>query len=187
MKLHKIYTQKKIKNPYEDGLKLGEEIKKKIGKPSLIVFITTVFDKERLMDVFEGMKQHIPLDNLIGCSTGGTFVGKNYIKKDGVLILAFDEHYKSAISCENVNGMSEKSGKEIASEIMMSIKDRYPKLDVEDKFLGFVFFDWDKDSEQEILDVLGSELGFPIIGGTAGEDGTFDKYFLIYKVRPDGV
>ena len=82
-----IYIHKKIKKPYEDGLKIGKEIKEAIGRPSLVIFITSVFDRDKLKRVFDGMKQHIPLDNLIGCSTGGTFVGKKYIKKNGVLIL----------------------------------------------------------------------------------------------------
>jgi len=173
-----IYIHKKIKDPLKDGTEIGKEIKKNVGLPSLIIFITSIFEKEKLKQVFKGMKEHIPLDNLIGCSTGGTFVGRHYIKKDGVLILAFDEHYKSAVICKEIH---ENVGKEIAYHIKSSIKSKYQKLDIEEKFLGFIFFDWDKDSEQEILDVLGSELGFPIIGGTAGEDGTFDKYFLIYK------
>ena len=176
-----IYIHRKIKNPLKDGIEIGEEIKRKVGRASLIIFITTIFDKEKLKQVFEGMKQQIPLDNLIGCTSGGTFVGNNYIKKDGVLILAFDEHYKSAVSCEIISNNPEEVGTYIANEIKTSIRERYQKLDIDENFLGFIFFDWDKDSEQEILDVLGKELGIPIVGGTAGEDGTFDKYFLIYK------
>ena len=176
-----IYIHKKIDNQIEDGIKIGKEIRKNVGRASLIIFITSIFDKEKLKQVFEGMRQQIPLDNLIGCSTGGTFVGRHYIKKDGVLILAFDEHYKSAITCEVISKNSEETGKDIANEIKTCIRERFQKLDIDENLLGFVFFDWDRDSEQEILDVLGRELGIPIIGGTAGEDGSFDKYFLIYK------
>ena len=161
-----IYIHRKIKNPLKDGIEIGEEIKRKVGRASLIIFITTIFDKEKLKQVFEGMKQQIPLDNLIGCTSGGTFVGNNYIKKDGVLILAFDEHYKSAVSCEKLDKEAEDVGEEIANKIKTCIRDKYPKLDIDDNFLGFVFFDWDMDSEQEILDVLGRELTIPIIKRT---------------------
>jgi DNA-binding MarR family transcriptional regulator len=181
MKLHKIYTQKKIKNPYEDGLKLGEEIKKKIGKPSLIVFITTVFDKERLMDVFEGMKQHIPLDGLIGCSAGGIFIGHNYIKKDGVLILAFDRYFKYATAYRKIENSPEDTGKSIVFEIKNTLRKKYVNLDIDDKFLGFAFYDWDANHEHEILEALGNGLNIPMIGGTASDDNSFDKHFLIYK------
>ncbi|AIJ05295.1 hypothetical protein JH146_0445 [Methanocaldococcus bathoardescens] len=176
-----IYIHKKIKNPIKDGIELGEEIKRNVGRASLIIFITSIFDKDKLKDVFEGMKQHISLDNLIGCSTGGTFVGKNYIKEDGVLVLAFEEYYKSAISCEKIDKDAEEIGKKIADKIKTCIRDRYPKLNIDDNFLGFIFFDWDRNSEQEILDVLGRELSIPIVGGTAADDGSFDKFFQIYK------
>ena len=176
-----IYIHKKIKNPIKDGIEIGEEIKRNVGRASLIIFITSILDKDKLKQVFDGMKQYISLDNLIGCSTGGTFSGRNYIKKDGVLILAFDEHYKSAISCEKVVEDAENVGKMISDRIKSYIRDKYSKLDIDDNFLGFVFFDWDKDNEQEILDALGKELGFPIIGGTASDDGSFTKFFQIYK------
>ncbi|XRO77632.1 FIST N-terminal domain-containing protein [Methanocaldococcus sp. 10A] len=176
-----IYIHKIIKNPIKDGIELGEELKRNVGMASLIIFITSIFDKDKLKDVFEGMKQHISLDNLIGCSTGGTFVGKNYINEDGVLILAFDELYKSAISCEKVNKDAKDVGRKIAEKIKTCIRNKYQKLDIDDNFLGFIFFDWDRDSEQEILDVLGRELSIPIVGGTAADDGSFDKFFQIYK------
>lgn len=44
-------------------------------------------------------------------------------------------------------------------------------------------FDWNVDSEQEILDVLGRELTIPIIGGTAADDGSFDKFSKFTKGR----
>ncbi|ADC69340.1 transcriptional regulator, TrmB [Methanocaldococcus sp. FS406-22] len=176
-----IYIHKKIKNPIKDGIEIGEEIKRNVGRASLIIFITSILDEDKLKQVFRGMKQYIPLDNLIGCSTGGTFNGKNYIKEDGVLILAFDEYYKSAVSCEKIDKEAEDVGEEIADKIKTCIRDKYPKLDIDDNFLGFVFFDWDMDSEQEILDVLGRELTIPIIGGTASDDGSFSKFFQIYK------
>ena len=176
-----IYIHRKIKSPLKDGVEIGEEIKRNVGRASLIIFITSIYDREKLKQVFEGMKQQIPLDNLIGCSTGGTFVGNNYIKRDGVLILAFDEHYKSAVACEIIDNDPEEAGKFMANEIKMCIRERYQKLDIDDNFLGFVFFDWDKNSEQEVLDTLGRELSMPIIGGTASDDSSFEKHFLIYK------
>jgi hypothetical protein len=48
MKPYKIYIHRKIENPYEDGTKIGAEIKRKIGKPSLMVFITSIFDEDTL-------------------------------------------------------------------------------------------------------------------------------------------
>jgi len=182
MRLHELYIHKKIKDPYKDGLKIGEEIKRKIGKPSLIIFITSIYDKEKLKMVFKGMKEHISLEGLIGCSTGGTFVGNEYIKRDGVLILAFDGYFKYATSYRKIENNPEDIGKAIATEIKDTLREKYVNLlDVEDKFLGFVFFDWNANHEQDILDALGKELGFPIIGGTAGDDGSFDKFFLIYR------
>ncbi|XRP96311.1 FIST N-terminal domain-containing protein [Methanocaldococcus sp. 16A] len=182
MELHKLYIHKMIKNPYKDGLKIGAEIKRKIGKPSLIIFITSLLDEEKLKMVFEGMKKSISLEGLIGCSTGGTFVGNKYIKKDGVLILAFHRHFKYATAYKKIEESAEKTGKTIATEIKNTLREKYLySLDVEDKFLGFVFFNWNENHEQEILDALGKELGFPIVGGTAGDDGSFNKIFLIYK------
>ncbi|AIJ05888.1 transcriptional regulator [Methanocaldococcus bathoardescens] len=182
MQLHKLYIHKKIKNPYEDGLEIGVEIKRKIGRPSLIIFITSVFDEEKLKMVFEGIKEYVSLDGLIGCSTGGTFVGNKYIKNDGVLILAFDRYYKYATTYKKIEKGAEETGKIVATDIKNTLREKYMySLDVEDKFLGFIFFDWNANHEQEILDVLGKELGFPIVGGTAGDDGSFDKIFLIYK------
>lgn len=105
-----------------------------MGRASLIIFITSILERDKLKQVFDGMKQHIPLDNLIGCSTGGTFSGKDYIKEDGVLILAFDEYYKSAISCEKVDREAEYVGKKIADKIKTCIRDKYPKLDIDDNF-----------------------------------------------------
>ena len=177
-----MYTQKKIKNPYEDGLKIGAEIKRKIGRPSLIIFITSVFDREKLKMVFKGMEKHISLDGLIGCSAGGTFIGYEYIKKDGALILAFDRHFKYATAFKRIDDNPEDAGKAIVSEIKNTLRKRYISLDmIEDKFLGFVFYDWYTDHEHEILNVLGKELGFPIVGGTASDDNSFDKFFLIYR------
>ncbi|WP_281034133.1 FIST N-terminal domain-containing protein [Methanocaldococcus fervens] len=37
------------------------------------------------------------------------------------------------------------------------------------------------DHEQEILNALGGELGFSIVGGTAGDDSSFENFFQIYK------
>ena len=182
MRLHKLYIHKKIRNPYEDGLKIGAEIKKKIGKPSLIIFITSVFDTEKLKSVFEGMRRYVSLDGLIGCSSGGTFAGHSYIKKDGVLILAFDRYFKYATSYRKIDGNPDEVGKAIATEIKDTLREKYVNLlDVEDKFLGFVFFDWNTNHEQEVLDTLGKELSFPIVGGTASDDGSFDKFFLIHR------
>ncbi|XRO77586.1 FIST N-terminal domain-containing protein [Methanocaldococcus sp. 10A] len=183
MELHKLYIHKKIKNPYEDGLKIGTEIKRKIGNPSLIIFITSLLDdEEKLKTVFEGMKKSISLEGLIGCSTGGTFVGNKYIKKDGVLILAFDRRFKYATAYKKIEESAEKTGKTIATEIKNTLREKYlSSLDVEDKFLGFVFYNWNENHEQEILDVLGRELSIPIVGGTAADDGSFDKFFQIYK------
>ena len=182
MRLHKLYIHKKIKNPYEDGLKIGAEIKKKIGKPSLIIFITSIYDTEKLKSVFEGMRRYVSLDGLIGCSTGGTFAGHTYIKRDGVLILAFDRYFKYATSYKKFEDNPDEVGKVIATEIKDTLREKYVNLlDVEDKFLGFVFFDWNANHEQEVLDSLGKELGFPIVGGTASDDNSFDKFFLIHK------
>jgi predicted transcriptional regulator len=182
MKPYKIYIHRKIENPYKDGEKIGAEIKRKIGKPSLMVFITSIFDEDKLKKVLDGMQKHISLDGLIGCSAGGTFVGSRYIKKDGVLILAFDRHFKYATAFKRIDDNPEEVGREIALEIKQKLRDKYMNLlDVEDKYLGFVFFDWKTNHEQEVLDGLGKELGFPIVGGTAGCDGTFDKFFLIHK------
>ena len=182
MRLHKLYIHKKIKNPYEDGLEIGAEIKRKIGKPSLIIFITSIFDTEKLKSVFEGMGRYVSLDGLIGCSTGGTFAGHTYIKKDGVLILAFDRYFKYATAYREIDDNPEEVGKAIATEIKDTLREKYVNLlDIEDKFLGFVFFDWNTNHEQEVLDTLGKELGFPIVGGTASDDGSFDKFFLIHR------
>ena len=182
MRLHKLYIHKKIKNPYEDGLEIGAEIKRKIGKPSLIIFITSLFDEAKLKMVFEGMKEHVSLDGLIGCSTGGTFIGNKYIKKDSVLILAFGRYFKYGITYKKIEKSAEETGKIIATEIKNILREKYMySLSVEDKFLGFIFFDWNANHEQEILDALGKELGFPIVGGTAADDGSFDKFFQIYK------
>ncbi|NPA62294.1 MAG: hypothetical protein GXN95_01930 [Methanococci archaeon] len=176
-----IYIHKKIENPVKDGIEIGEEIKNKVGNPSLIICITSILDEKKLKDVFSGLKRQISLDNLIGCSAGGTFNGKNYIKEDGILMLVFDEHYKSAVSCEKVGKDPEYAGKQISERIRSFIKNKYAKLEIDDNFLGFVFFDWDGNSEQEILDVLGRELTIPIIGGTASDDGSFSKFFQIFK------
>ena len=182
MKPYKIYIHRKIENPYKDGEKIGAEIKKKIGKPSLIIFITSIFDTEKLKSVFEGMRKYVPLDGLIGCSTGGTFAGHSYIKRDGVLILAFDRYFKYATSYRKINDNPDEAGRAIATEIKDTLREKYVNLlDVEDKFLGFVFFDWNANHEEEVLDVLGKELGFPIVGGTASDDNSFDKFFLIHK------
>ena len=149
MRLHKLYIHKKIKNPYEDGLKIGAEIKKKIGKPSLIIFITSVFDTEKLKSVFECMRRYVSLDWLIGCSSGGTFAGHSYIKKDGVLILAFDRHFKYATAFKKIEDNPEDIGREIAIEIKQQLREKYMNLlDVEDKYLGFVFFDWNANHEE---------------------------------------
>ena len=182
MRSHKLYIHKKIKNPYEDGLEIGAEIKRKIGKPSLIIFITSLFDTEKLKSVFEGMGRYVSLDGLIGCSTGGTFAGHTYIKKDGVLILAFDRYFKYATAYREIDDNPDEVGKAIATEIKDTLREKYVNLlDIEDKFLGFVFFDWNTNHEQEVLDTLGKELGFPIVGRTASDDGSFDKFFLIHR------
>ncbi|ACV25386.1 FIST N-terminal domain-containing protein [Methanocaldococcus fervens] len=153
-----------------------------MGNPSLIIFITTVFDEDKLKKVFEGMQEHISLDGLVGCSAGGTFVGNKYIKKDGVLILAFDGTFKYATACKKIGDDPRKTGIEIANEIKNTLGEKYAySLSIEDKFVGFVFFDWHMDHEQEILNALGGELGFSIVGGTAGDDSSFENFFQIYK------
>ncbi|CAB3290171.1 Transcriptional regulator [Methanocaldococcus lauensis] len=182
MQIYKTYIHTKINNPYEDGLKIGKEIKEKIGSPSLMILITSIFDEDKLKEFFTGLKKNISLEGLVGCSTGGTFVGNNYIKEDGVLILVFNRYFKYATTYKKIEKCAEKTGKAVALDIKNILRSKYMSyLSVEDKFLGFLFSDWDSNHEQEVLDGLGKELGIPIVGGTAGNDGSFENIFLIYK------
>ncbi|WP_423793350.1 FIST signal transduction protein [Methanocaldococcus indicus] len=174
-----VYYVNKINDPIKDGYKLAKKIKLKISTPSLIILISTIFDMDKFKRFMDSFTEILPSDNIIGCSSGGIFQGNNYYNKDSVLVIAFSNRYKSAISYHDMK--EEMIANNIINDIYNQLREKYINIDIYEKFLGFIFFDYHINNEYEILNTIGRELGVPIIGGTASDRGKFKNYYLIYK------
>lgn len=176
--MHHIH--KEIKEPFKDGIEIGMELSNKIKNPSLILLLTSLSKKEDIEELINGLKSHININNLIGCTTGGEFSEKGHTRH-GVLLIAFDEKYKVSISCEKVEGNPKNVGITLANDIEEKLKEKYPKIDINERFLGIIFHDWKANHENEIMNVLAKNLSFPIIGGTAADDLKFKNIYQIYQ------
>ncbi|WP_292460589.1 FIST N-terminal domain-containing protein [Methanothermococcus sp.] len=175
------YIHKEINKPFKDGIELARELNNKIKNPSLMILLTSITKKDDIEELITGLKTHIDVSNLIGCTTAGEFSEKGYTKQNGVLLIAFDENCKVAIGHRKVEGNPIDVGSSLAEDVKEKLKIKYPKIDIDENFLGFVFHDWNADSENDVINGLAEKLSFPIIGGTAGDDLKFDKTYQIYQ------
>ena len=174
------YVHKEITNPLKDGIELSEELQNNIKDPSLIILLTSITEKEKIEELLKGLKQNLNLDNLIGCTTAGEF-SNSYETKHGALLLAFNKSCKVAIGCKSCEGAPIENGISLADDINQKLMEKYPKIDIHEKFLGFVFHDWSDDHENEIIEGLSKKLSFPIIGGTAADNMEFKNMYQIYQ------
>jgi predicted transcriptional regulator len=174
------YIHRDIKEPFKDGIEIGMELNNKIKNPSLIILLTSLTKKEDIEELIKGLKTHIDVNNLIGCTTAGEFSEKGHTKH-GALLVAFDKKCKVSISCKKVDENPKNVGITLANDIKEKLKEKYPKIDINEKFFGIVFHDWKTNHENEIIDALAEKLSFPIIGGTAGDDLKFKNIYQIYQ------
>ncbi|AEH06397.1 FIST N-terminal domain-containing protein [Methanothermococcus okinawensis] len=172
---------KEIRVPFKDGMEIARELKSKIKNPSLTILLTSIADKEDIEELINGLKTQMDVSNLIGCTTAGEFSKKGYINQNGVLLIAFDETCKVAIGHKKVEGNPINVGTSLAEDIKEKLKIKYPKINIDEKFLGFVFHDWNADNEDGIINGLAERLSFPIIGGTAGDNLKFNRTYQIYQ------
>ncbi|ABR56279.1 transcriptional regulator, TrmB [Methanococcus aeolicus Nankai-3] len=174
------YIHKEIKNPLKDGIELAEELQNNIEDPSLMILVTSITKKEKIEELLTGLKQNLRLDNLIGCTTAGEF-SENYETKQGALLLAFNKSCKVAVGRMPQGTPARENGSLLAEDINQKLTEKYPKIDMHEKFLGFVFHDWNDDDENEVIEGLSSKLSFPIIGGTAADSMEFKNMYQIYQ------
>jgi hypothetical protein len=173
------YIHKEIKEPFKDGIEIGMELNNKIKNPSLIILLTSLTKKEDIEELIKGLKTHIDVNNLIGCTTAGEFSEKGYTRH-GALLVAFDKRCKVAMSCKKLEGDSKNIGIELANDIKEKLKEKYSKININEKLIGIVCHDWNSD-QNEILNDLAKELSFPIIGTTAGDDLKLENMYQIYQ------
>ncbi len=174
------YIHREINEPFKDGIEIGMELTNKVDSPSLIILMTSLTKKGDIEELIKGLKSHVDVNNLIGCTTAGEFSEKG-LTRHGVLIVAFDKKCKVSISCKKMEGNPKVVGSELAEDIEGKLKEKYPKVDINERFLGIIFHDWKTNHENEIVGELAKKLSFPIIGGTAGDNLKFENMYQIYK------
>jgi predicted transcriptional regulator len=174
------YIHKEIKEPFRDGIEIGMELNNTIKNPSLMILLTSLTKKEEIEDLINGLKTHVNVNNLIGCTTAGEFSDGMHTRH-GALLVAFDRKCKASLSCKKIDKSPKQVGIELANDIKEKLKEKYPKIDINEKFFGIIFHDWKANHENEIVNALAEKLSFPIIGGTAGEALKFKNTYQIYQ------
>jgi predicted transcriptional regulator len=175
------YIHKEIENPYKTGLNMAHEVSNKIKNPSLMILLTSLTKKEDIIELLNGLKSKIDVSKLIGCTTAGEFSEWKFTQ-NGALLIVFDESCKVAIGYKEVKDNPKEIGKSLAKDVLNKLKDVSPKISLDEKLIGFVFFDWNSDGEYEIVEGISSVLsGVPIVGGTSGDCFKFERTFQIYK------
>jgi hypothetical protein len=177
------YIHKEIKEPFKDGIEMGMELSNNIENPSLIILMTSLTSKEDIEEFIKGLKAYTNVDNLIGCTTAGEFSEKG-LTRQGALLIAFDEKCKVAISCKKMEGNPKSVGENLAEDVEEKLRDKYPKVDINERFLGIIFHDWKVNHENDVVNALAKKLSFPIMGGTAGDNLKFKN---IYQICQDQV
>ncbi|WP_048055541.1 FIST N-terminal domain-containing protein [Methanotorris igneus] len=176
------YVHKEIEDPYKTGLDMAYEVSNKIKNPSLMILLTSLTKKEDIAELLNGLKSKIDVSKLIGCTTAGEF-SEHKFTQNGALLIVFDEYCKMAIEYKKINNNDSKNlGISLAKSVLKKLKNISSRISLDEKLVGFVFFDWNSDSENEIIGGISNVLsGVPIIGGTSGDCFKFEKTFQIYQ------
>ncbi|EHP89684.1 FIST N-terminal domain-containing protein [Methanotorris formicicus] len=148
-----------------------------------MILLTSLTKKEDIVELINGLKSKIDVSKLIGCTTAGEFSEWKFTQ-NGALLIVFDEHYKIAIECKKFDSNDDPRdfGMSLARDALKKLKDISPKISLDETLVGFLFFDWNSDNENEIIEGISNILsGIPIVGGTSGDCFKFERTFLIYQ------
>jgi hypothetical protein len=169
-----------------DIIQAVQEVKKNIHSSDsrlIIYFASMIYKQEELAKV---MKEAFIHADVIGCSTAGELISGKMLN-NSIVVMALDNAVLKDVKVEVIENLKENPDPQASFESFEKYFGQpVSKLDYK-KFFGLVLIDGLSNSEETLMERIGTKTSVHFIGGSAGDDLKFEKTYVYAngKVYPN--
>ena len=170
----------KIQSVYSTNQNVNDAVKEikdqiKVSEPKLIIFFASSrYDQEA---VATKMKESFKNSDVVGCSTAGELVSGKMLN-DSIVAMAFAKEKIGDLKVEVIENLKKSVDPQRAFEnFEKHFGEKLQDMDFK-KYFGIILFDGLSNSEEKLMDKIGTKTNVNFIGGSAGDDLKFQKTFV---------
>jgi len=160
-----------------DIIQAVQEVKKNIQSSDsrLIVYFASIVYKQD--ELAKAMKEAFIQADVIGCSTAGELISGKMLN-NSVVVMALDNAVIKDVKVEVIENLKENPDPHASFESFEKyFSQPVSKLDYK-KYFGLVLIDGLSNSEETLMERIGTKTSVHFIGGSAGDDLKFEKTYV---------
>jgi len=113
---------------------------------------------------------------MLGCTTSGEIASHGMLEGT-IVAMAFDTEHLASVATARVDDIQSPSDlKRAYARLVDTVA--ADSMATSDEFLGIVLQDGLSGAEERVMSLLSSLTNIPFVGGSAGDDGRFDKTYV---------
>ena len=154
-----------------------QEVKENIGSSDscLIIYFSSMIYKQE--ELAKAMKEAFSQTDVIGCSTAGELISGKMLN-NSVVVMVLDGDSIKDVKVEVIENLKENPDPNISFENFEKyFGQSVSKLDYK-KYYGLVLIDGLSNSEEILMERIGTKTSVHFIGGSAGDDLQFKKTYV---------
>jgi hypothetical protein len=147
----------------------------------VLFFCSSEYDLEAMADemrlLFSGIQ-------LVGCTTAGEFGSAGYLERS-LTGASFSKGDFSVVSglLENLRDFDALRGHEFSQSLLQHLENKAPQADQSNSF-ALLLIDGMSIREEPVVHALQASIGqIPLLGGSAGDDGRFERTWVFHEGR----
>lgn len=166
-----------IKSGYSINPNIEEAVKEikqqiTINDPRLIVFFaSSIYNQEQIAKL---MKESFNKADVIGCSTSGE-IASGKVLNNSVVAMGFDKQNVEDVKVEVIENIkNDADPQSVLNSFEKYYNENLSDMDIQ-KYFGLVLIDGLSNSEEKLMDKIGTKINVNFIGGSAGDDLKFQE------------
>jgi hypothetical protein len=160
-----------------DIIQAIQEVKKNIQSSDsrlIVYFSSMIYNQEELA---KEMKEAFIQANVIGCSTAGELISGKMLN-NSVVVMSLDSASIKDVKVEVIENLKENPDPQASFDSFEKyFGQAVSKLDFK-KYYGLVLIDGLSNSEETLMERIGTKTSVHFIGGSAGDDLQFKKTYI---------
>lgn len=170
----------KIQSVYSTNQNVNDAVKEiknqiKVSEPKLIMFFAS--SKYNQEELAAKMKEAFNNSDVVGCSTAGELVSGKMLD-NSIVAMAFAKEKIGNLKVEVIENLKNSVDPQKAFESFEKyFSEKLSNMDFK-KYFGIILVDGLSNSEEKLMDKIGTKTNVNFIGGSAGDDLKFQKTFV---------
>lgn len=170
----------KIQSVYSTNQNINDAVKEikdqvKVSEPKLVMFFAS--SKYNQEELAAKMKEAFNNSDVVGCSTAGELVSGKMLN-DSIVAMAFAKEKIGNLKVEVIENLKTSANPQNAFEnFEKCFGEKLSDMDFE-KYFGIILVDGLSNSEEKLMDKIGTKTNISFIGGSAGDDLKFQETFV---------